>query len=97
MKTKRKLYEFSSTFHACFKLFAKRYGNIPTKTPPQRGRQMQAGMKIRDFQPISRFISEMIQDGASDVIKAKLLGPRPQPSRPRPLRLRLEHKDTQYV
>ena len=67
------------------------------RPPPQRGRQMQAGMKIRDFQPISRFISEMIQDGASDVIKAKLLGPRPQPSRPRPLRLRLEHKDTQYV
>ena len=38
----------------------KRYDNIPSVTSFTR-RRMQRGMKISDFRPISRFISEIIQ------------------------------------
>ena len=41
----------------------KRHGNIPAGIPLW-GRPMQLGIKNRDFRPIFRFISEMIQDRA---------------------------------
>jgi len=47
--------------HTILVFHTKRIHNIPTGTPITR-RRMQWGMKTnRNFQPISRFISEMIQ------------------------------------
>ena len=63
-----------STYHPTFLLSSshiinssfwssKRYGNIPTGTPVT-GRQMQGVWKTCDFVPISRYISETMQDTA---------------------------------
>jgi len=43
--------------------YAKRHDNIPTDAPLM-GRRIQGYEKNRDFRPLSRFMSEMIQDTA---------------------------------
>jgi len=54
--------------HAILVFPAKHYGNIQTGTP-LTGPRMQGGMKKLVFRPISRFVSEMIQDIAIVTMK----------------------------
>ena len=54
----------SNLFHRRVFLHTKRYGNIPTRAPLTGRRMHELVWKNSDFCPISRFISEMMQDTA---------------------------------